>query len=68
MASGISVIICCYNSSLRLDETLKHLINQKTHGFNWELIVVDNASTDNTEAYARLVLTDVKNIDFTIVR
>ena len=68
MASGISVIICCYNSSLRLDETLKHLINQKTHGFNWELIVVDNASTDNTEAYARRVLTDVKNIDFTIVR
>ena len=68
MASGISVIICCYNSSLRLNETLKHLINQKISGFDSEIIIVDNASTDDTEACAHRILTGGKDIDFTIVR
>lgn len=46
---GISVIICCYNSANRLPETLSHLALQefKQH-INWQVIVVDNASTDNT--------------------
>src|SRR5688572_10602380 len=52
-ANGISVIICCYNSSSRLPETLKHLANQSVPGkINWELIVVNNASTDNTASVA----------------
>ena|ERR1043165_1964091 len=48
MKKGISVIVCCYNSATRLPETLKHLLQQKTIGIDWEIIVVDNASTDNT--------------------
>lgn len=46
---GISVIVCCYNSAERLTETIKHLAGQNVpHYIPWELIVVDNASTDNT--------------------
>lgn len=46
---GISVIVCCYNSADRLPETLKHLQQQKTcSAFCWELIIVDNCSTDKT--------------------
>jgi glycosyltransferase involved in cell wall biosynthesis len=46
---GISVIVCCYNSAERLTETIKHLARQNVpHYIPWELIVVDNASTDNT--------------------
>ena len=67
MASGVSVIICCYNSSLRLAETLNHLINQKINGFGFELIVVDNASGDDTAVCARKILTPAPNIDFTVV-
>jgi glycosyltransferase involved in cell wall biosynthesis len=48
MKKGISVIVCCYNSATRLPDTLGHLLKQKTNGFDWEIIVVDNASTDNT--------------------
>lgn len=45
----ISVIICCYNSALRLPETIKHLVRQNVSpDFSIEIIVVDNASTDNT--------------------
>jgi glycosyltransferase involved in cell wall biosynthesis len=49
ISSGISVLICCYNSASRLPETLRHLRNQKVRaGINWEIIVVDNGSTDTT--------------------
>lgn len=51
---GVSVVICCYNSALRLPETLKHLLLQDVpHGLPWEVIIVDNASTDNTREAAR---------------
>lgn len=50
---GVSVIICCYNSALRLSSTLKHLALQKTTtALPWEIIVVNNASKDNTAAVA----------------
>jgi glycosyltransferase involved in cell wall biosynthesis len=53
--AGISVVICCYNSSKRLPETLKHLAAQqfKRHpDLAWEVIIVDNASTDDTAQVA----------------
>lgn len=43
----ISVIIPVYNGSETLSEQLDALTNQ-TYSGNWELIVVDNGSTDNT--------------------
>jgi glycosyltransferase involved in cell wall biosynthesis len=48
--NGISVIICCFNSAKRIGETLEFLFQQKTpSSLLWEIIVVNNASTDNTE-------------------
>lgn len=53
MELGVSVIICCYNSAARLPETLKHLAMQRVpEDINWEIIVIDNASTDNTHEAA----------------
>ena len=46
---GVSVILCCYNSAARLPETLAHLFAQQdTEGIPWEILVVDNASSDGT--------------------
>lgn len=54
MDNGISVIVCCYNSSTRLPETIKHLAFQKVPApIKWEVIIVDNASTDCTVAIAK---------------
>lgn len=51
--SGISILVCCYNSSGRLPQTLRHLALQEVpHDLNWEIIVINNASTDNTFAIA----------------
>lgn len=50
---GVSVIVCCYNSSLRLSNTLNALVNQKFDStVPWEIIIVDNASTDDTASIA----------------
>jgi glycosyltransferase involved in cell wall biosynthesis len=51
---GVSVIVCCHNSSLLLPKTLEHLARQVVRPeVPWEVIVVDNASTDGTVAVAR---------------
>jgi len=48
-ASGVSVIVCCYNSSNRLNSTLSHLFSQTVSpSISWEIIVVNNNSTDST--------------------
>ena len=49
MNIGVSVIICCYNSARRLPTTLKYLAKQEVESsILWEILVVDNASKDNT--------------------
>lgn len=46
---GASVIICCYNSEGKIPLALKHLQQQIVpEDFFWEIIIVNNASTDNT--------------------
>lgn len=51
---GVSVVICCFNSSERLPETLRHLALQSVPAdVPWEVVVVDNASTDGTADVAR---------------
>lgn len=55
ISPGVSIIICCYNSAARLPETLKHLaLQQVPSHINWEIIVVNNASTDDTVDVAHL--------------
>lgn len=49
----VSIIICCYNSAPKLPKTLEHLARQKvSEELSYEVIVVDNASTDNTAEFA----------------
>lgn len=50
---NVSIIVCCYNSALKLPKTLEHLAQQKVSvDLSYEVIVVDNASTDNTAEFA----------------
>jgi glycosyltransferase involved in cell wall biosynthesis len=52
--SGVSIIIFCHNSANRLPQTIEHLASQKvSRNVQWEVIVVDNASTDNTSKLAK---------------
>src|SRR5688500_12237699 len=49
----ISVIVCTRNRALGLDRTLKSLASMVVpRGLNWELLIVDNGSSDDTRSVA----------------
>ncbi len=66
---GISVIVCCYNSASRIIATLEHLVAQKVSPkILWEIILVDNNSSDNTATIAKQYIENHKvEIPFRIV-
>ncbi len=49
----ISVIICTYNRSSYLGKTIDSLLDQTLTDAFYEIIIVDNASTDNTASVVR---------------
>ena len=53
---GVSFILCTYNGALQLAETLACLAAQKAPAdLAWEVVFVDNASTDGSAEIARKV-------------
>src|SRR5256885_3014027 len=45
----ITVVIAAYNRSEMLKATLNSVLNQESNNISYEVIVVDNNSTDNTK-------------------
>jgi len=53
-SEGFSIVLCTHNGRNRLEPTLKHLAQlQMPMGYEAELILVDNASTDNTADFSK---------------
>ncbi len=51
---SVTVAICTHNGGRRLPDTLAHLARQVVpEGVPWEVLIVDNASTDDTQEVAR---------------
>lgn len=46
----VSVIVCTYNREVYIHETLEHLARQSVPYDAYEIIIVNNNSTDNTES------------------
>lgn len=44
----VSFIICTYNRASYLEDTLESLFRHGSRDFNYEIVVIDNNSTDNT--------------------
>lgn len=67
--NGVSLVICCYNSADKLPPTIQHIIDMRvSDGIPWELIIVDNASTDGTsEIAAKLVSSHLKDVTRIVV-
>ena len=54
MKKGISLLICTHNSSKIIEKTLSYLSKQKVRSsIPWEVVLVDNASTDGTAEIAK---------------
>lgn len=66
---GVSVIICCYNSAARLPKTFEYLSLQNAPSIDWEVIVVDNCSTDFTFEVANICWNKLNvTIEFKVVK
>ncbi|MGV4415011.1 glycosyltransferase family 2 protein [Chryseobacterium sp. T1] len=52
MSSLISIIVPCYNQSQYMDECLQSVLDQTYQ--NWECIIVNDGSPDNTEEVAKI--------------
>lgn len=61
-SAGITLLLCGYNSAGRLPATLRALaaLAAPASFFDIELLVVDNASTDNTTAVAQHTLAELQ--------
>jgi glycosyltransferase involved in cell wall biosynthesis len=53
MEKGVTILICTYNGSLRIPETIAHIAAQRfSKAIAWEVLFVDNASTDGSSTVA----------------
>ena len=71
ITKGVSIIVCCYNSSLRLPKTIKHIaLQQVRKDIPWELIIIDNNSTDGTSDSALIEIEqyDILSDKFRIIK
>src|SRR5690349_19047855 len=51
---SLSVVICCFNSEQRLPHVIRHLLSQEgDDAISWEVVIIDNASSDATASVAR---------------
>jgi len=51
---GLTIAICTYNGQSRIKPTLEHILAQQNiDEIEWELIVIDNASTDGTTDFIK---------------
>lgn len=67
--TAVSVIICCHNSAQELPETLAHLSRQTIDNPDaWEVLVIDNASTDGTADVAHQNWQGSPSVAFRVVR
>jgi glycosyltransferase involved in cell wall biosynthesis len=66
---GLTLAICTYNGKLKLEKTLEHILVQQVDlSIAWELLVIDNASTDNTSDFIYQIWPDDRLHEIRIIR
>jgi glycosyltransferase involved in cell wall biosynthesis len=60
--STVSIVIPCYNHALFLEETLASVLNSTYN--DYEIIIVNDGSTDNSEAVANKLVNENANITY----
>ena len=61
----VSIIVPCYNYGNYLKRAVTSIINQTFS--NWELIIVNDGSTDNTSEIAKALINKYSNLNITLI-
>jgi glucosyl-dolichyl phosphate glucuronosyltransferase len=61
----VSILVCTYNRADILSNTIAYLLNQQFDWGEYEIIVIDNASTDNTKEVVNQFSAREKKIKYT---
>lgn len=64
----ISVVVCCYNASKRISDTVYGLVNQSAQKEKYEVIVVDNNSDDYGDLLEVIKKIDLGECNLKIIR
>ena len=64
----VSVVICTYNRELYLPECLEHLKNQTEAPENFEIVLVNNNSSDSTEEICQKFVADEPQLNVVYVK
>lgn len=68
MSASLSVIIPAYNEEVRLEKSLRTIVDYLRENWpNGELIVVDDGSSDNTAEHARQILENSGNVRTSVI-
>lgn len=61
MKTHISIIICTYNRALYIEESIVSALNQDATGIDYEVVIINNNSTDNTDSICQRVINNHPN-------
>ena len=65
---GLSFVVCCHNSEATIAGALMHIARQGSQtNYPWEVVVINNASTDRTAQKAEEAWTPIEDVPFRIV-
>lgn len=65
---GFSIIVCTYNGTKKLHKLFNSLLNLKVSHFEYEILVVDNNSTDGTFELANILASSVHNLSIRVLK
>jgi glycosyltransferase involved in cell wall biosynthesis len=66
LKEGFSIIICCFNSQNKIIETLEYISKLKNDSILFEVLLVNNGSTDLTKHIAKEILSKT-SIDYQLI-
>ena len=65
---GFSIVVCTYNGSKKLNDLFSYLLNLKVAGFEYEVLIIDNNSSDDTFELASLIASTIHHLCIRVVK
>ncbi|MCX6300300.1 MAG: glycosyltransferase family 2 protein [Bacteroidetes bacterium] len=65
---GFSIVVCTYNGAKKLNDLFRYLLNLKIAGFELEVLIIDNNSSDNTFELASFIASTFHQLSIRVLK